>query len=70
MTGFPAPRDSNLRALLIDARRKVSDLADGDGWEAEFDRDVWQMRRLGFTGNQLRWMSKSGSRYTPGPGQP
>jgi integrase len=50
--GRPAPRDSNLRALLIDARRKVSDLADADGWEAEFDRDVWQMRRLGFTGNQ------------------
>jgi integrase len=50
--GRPAPRDSNLRALLIDARRKVCDLADGDGWEAEFDRDVWQMRRLGFDGNQ------------------
>jgi len=50
--GRPAPRDSPLRALLIDARRKVSDLADGDGWEAEFDRDVWQMRRLGFPGNQ------------------
>ena len=50
--GRPAPRDSNLRALLIDARRKVSDLADGDGWEGEFDRDVWQLRRLGFPGNQ------------------
>lgn len=50
--GRPAPRDSNLRALLIDARRKVSDLADGDSWEGEFDRDVWQLRRLGFTGNQ------------------
>jgi hypothetical protein len=48
----PTPRDSNLRALLIDARRKVSDLGNGDGWEAEFDRDVWQMRRLGFDGNQ------------------
>lgn len=50
--GRPAPRDSNLRALLIDAHRKVSDLAEAGGWEAEFDRDVWQMRRLGFTGNQ------------------
>jgi integrase len=50
--GRPAPRDSTLRALLIDARRKVSDLADGDGWEGEFDRDVWQLRRLGFPGNQ------------------
>ena len=50
--GRPAPRDSNLRALLIDARRTIADLADADGWEAEFDRDVWQMRRLGFDGNQ------------------
>jgi integrase len=50
--GRPAPRDSTLRALLVDAHRKVSDLADADGWEAEFDREVWQMRRLGFTGNQ------------------
>lgn len=50
--GRPAPRDSTLRALLIDAHRTVSDLAGADGWEAEFDRDVWQMRRLGFAGNQ------------------
>jgi integrase len=50
--GRPAPKDGGPRALLIYARRRVSDLADAGGWEAEFDRDVWQMRRLGFTGNQ------------------
>jgi integrase len=46
------PTHSTLRALLIYARRQVEDLAEAGGWEAEFDRDVWQMRRLGFTGNQ------------------
>ncbi len=50
--GRPAPQDGGPRALLIYARRQVEDLADAGGWEAEFDRDVWQMRRLGFTGNQ------------------
>jgi integrase len=50
--GRPAPQDSGPRALLVYAHRQVSDLADAGGWEAEFDRDVWQMRRLGFTGNQ------------------
>jgi integrase len=49
--GRPAPKDSNLRALLIYARRRVEDLAEAGGWEAEFGRDVWQMRRLGFDGN-------------------
>jgi integrase len=42
----------NARALLVYARRRVEDLADAGGWEAEFGRDVWQMRRLGFDGNQ------------------
>ena len=50
--GRPAPKDSNPRALLIYAYRKVADLADAGGWEAEFPRDVWQLRRLGFPGNQ------------------
>jgi integrase len=42
----------NARALLFYARRQVADLADAGGWEAEFGRDVWEMRRLGFEGNQ------------------
>ncbi|MEI6622926.1 MAG: tyrosine-type recombinase/integrase [Actinomycetes bacterium] len=49
--GRPAPKDSNPRALLVYARRRVEDLADADGWEGEYPRDVWQMRRLGFPGN-------------------
>jgi integrase len=51
--GRPAPKDSNPRALLIYACRKVADLADAGGWEAEFPRDAWQLRRLGFPGNQV-----------------
>lgn len=50
--GRPAPKDSNPRALLAYAHRKVADLAEADGWDAEFPRDVWQLRRLGFPGNQ------------------
>ncbi|TKJ18080.1 site-specific integrase [Blastococcus sp. CCUG 61487] len=50
--GRLAPKDGQLRALLFYARRQVEDLVDAGGWEAEFDRDVWQMRRLGFDGNQ------------------
>ena len=47
-----APNDSNTRSLLIYARRKVDDLFTAGGWEAEFPRDVWQLRRLGHPGNQ------------------
>lgn len=50
--GRHAPKDANARALLVYARRKVDDLADAGGWEAEFPRDIWQLRRLGFEGNQ------------------
>jgi integrase len=49
--GRPAPADSNPRALLVYARRRVEDLAHADGWDGEYARDVWQLRRLGFDGN-------------------
>ncbi len=49
--GRPAPKDSNPRALLVYARRQVEDLAHVGGWEAEYDHDVWHLRRLGFPGN-------------------
>ena len=51
MIGRPPPRDSNPRALLLYARRKIEDLACGDGWEAEYGNEVWQLRRLGHDGN-------------------
>lgn len=38
-------RDSRSRGFLSYAYRKVADLAEAGGWEAEYPRDVWQMRR-------------------------
>jgi len=51
--GRPAPKDGTPRALLIYARRKVEDLVDAGGWDSEYPRDVWQLRRLGFPGHQI-----------------
>lgn len=48
----PAPTDPMARALLSFARRKVDDLAHAGGWELEYPRPSWQLRRLGFDGNQ------------------
>lgn len=47
--GRPAPKDSNPRALLAYACRGLEDLASGTGWEAEYPRDRWRLRRLGLT---------------------
>jgi len=45
--GRPAPKDTGPRALVIYGLRKLEDLAEGHGWEAEYSRDVWRLRRLG-----------------------
>ena len=45
-------RDSRSVGFLNYAYRKVADLAEAGGWEAEYPRDVWQMRRLGFEGSR------------------
>lgn len=49
--GRPAPKDSNPRALLLYARGKIEDLADSGGWETEYPREAWQLRRVGLPGN-------------------
>jgi integrase len=42
-------------AFLRYARTRVEDLRDGSGWEAEFPRDIWELRRLGIQrGNAAR----------------
>jgi hypothetical protein len=46
------PRDPAAGRFVIYASRRVADLAEGRGWETEFARDVWLMRRLGGPGNQ------------------
>ena len=50
--------DSNARGLLMFTHRVVADLAEGDGWDGEYGRDVWRMHRLGFEGHRsLRFTS-------------
>lgn len=44
--------DSCARGFLGYACRVIADLAEAGGWEAEYPRDVWRMRRLGFAGNR------------------
>ena len=55
--GRPAPKDSNRRALLVYARRRLEDLAaGGGGWDSEYGRDIWRMHHLGFEGrHRLRF---------------
>jgi len=41
-------------AFLRFARRCVEDLQAGTGWEAEYPRDVWELRRLGMDNTRAR----------------
>lgn len=38
----------NERSFVVYARRELELLRDGCGWEAQFPRDVWRVRLLGF----------------------
>jgi integrase len=42
--------DTRSRGLLLYAHATVMDLAEAGGWEAEYQRDVWRMHRLGYDG--------------------
>jgi len=44
--------DNRARGLFGYAYRAIADLAEAGGWEAEFERDVWRMRRLGYDGDR------------------
>ena len=41
-------RTSVARRFLVDTLGWLDDLDSGVGWDSEFDRDVWQLRRLGY----------------------
>jgi len=64
-------RDSNGRGLLVYAHQRVADLATGSGWDNEYPRDAWQLRRLGhpgnltldFTGIDQRWLREVAKRW-------
>jgi len=60
-------------ALLIYAHRKVTALAEGEGWDNEYPRDTWHMRRLGigspcatlqFAGIPQPWLKDLAKRWT------
>jgi integrase len=46
----PARPRSSERGLLSYVHRAVEDLAGGHGWDAEYPRDTWRLRSLGFSG--------------------
>jgi integrase len=47
-------------ALLIYARRKVTDLAEGGGWDSEYPRDTWHVRRLGISSSSCATLQFAG----------
>ncbi|MFR9802679.1 tyrosine-type recombinase/integrase [Pseudonocardia sp. RS010] len=55
--GYSSERGSIERRFLLDAISYLHDLTDGVGWDAEYPRDVWLLRRLGYPGRdgQLRF---------------
>ncbi|WP_204011791.1 tyrosine-type recombinase/integrase [Virgisporangium aurantiacum] len=55
--GFSTERGHIERRFLLDAIGYLRDVVEGVGWEAEFPRDVWLLRRIGFPGRdaQLRF---------------
>lgn len=48
--GFSSERGSIERRFLLDAISYLRDLTDGVGWDTEYPRDVWLLRRLGYPG--------------------
>ncbi|MGH3633241.1 MAG: tyrosine-type recombinase/integrase, partial [Mycobacterium sp.] len=53
--GFSSERGYIERRFLLDAIGYLRDLVEGVGWDAEFPRDVWLLRRLGFPGRDTRF---------------
>lgn len=65
--------EGRLAALVAYAHRKVSDLAEGEGWDNEYPRDTWRLRRLGissrcaalqFAGISQPWLKDLAKRWT------
>lgn len=46
--GFSSKHGDSERRFLLDAIGYLRDLADGTGWDSEYPRDVWLLRRLGY----------------------
>jgi len=48
--GFSTARGSVAHRFLLDAIGYLTDLIEGVGWDAEYPRDVWLLRRIGYPG--------------------
>ena len=48
--GFSSRHGDSERRFLLDAIGYLRDLAEGTGWDAEYPRDMWLLRRLGYPG--------------------
>ena len=68
-----AARSQHPVALLTYAHRKVTALAEGEGWDSEYPRDTWHLRRLGidsqcatlqFGGIPQPWLRDLAKRWT------
>jgi len=55
--GYSSERGYIARRFLLDAISYLHDLTDGVGWDEEYPRDVWLLRRLGYPSRdgQLRF---------------
>ena len=74
LAGLPAAASINTpRAFLGYAIECLLDVRDGTGWDSEYERDVWLLRRLGvaggdgarpdFTAVQPRWLRELAKRW-------
>jgi integrase len=48
--GFSTERGSVSHRFLLDAIGYLADLVEGVGWDTEFPRDIWLLRRIGYPG--------------------
>ena len=48
--GFSTERGSVSHRFLLDAIGYLTDLVEGVGWDCEYPRDVWLLRRIGYPG--------------------
>lgn len=62
MTFIPPPgsRVSGWHRFILDAYQRIEVLAVGQGWDIEYPRDLWRLRNLGISHNQLSTLSFEG----------
>lgn len=51
--GFSTERGSVSHRFLLDAIGYLADLVEGVGWDAEYPRDIWLLRRIGYPGRDM-----------------